>query len=350
MDYHGPARTWTPTLRRACLEFRVKLSRDTGVNLTAATCEELLWATFGDQGRFHAATSISLQSDPGRFYAHLGVAIADQRLDERLDQYCNQRIPDHLKVAWWCYREAAEVHNNPGGMRALACCLHSGRGVTEDRAQAVAWFQKASDLGDAPSKANLGDILVKGDARSGVAKDAARGFGLFCEAVEEGHRSVLIQVALCYLKGEGVEKDAVHGVALLREAVEQEDVNQSRAMTALPTCYMTGNGVEADTVHAALWCPRAAAAGDPAAVLNLPLIRKCHFCGTAPARQLCARCEKVRYCNHQCQLAHWAFSWRTFNPHKWHCRRLVPRRAVEEEEEDEDEASDEDGASSSSAS
>jgi hypothetical protein len=59
--------------------------------------------------------------------------------------------------------------------------------------------------------------------------------------------------------------------------------------------------------------------------------------------------QKVRYCNHRCQLAHWAFSWRTFNLHKWHCRRLVPRRAAEADE-DEDEASDEDGASPSSAS
>jgi len=65
-----PARTWTATLRRACVAFRVKLSRDTGVNLTADNCEELLWATFcPDQG---SSTSVGLQSDPGRFYASLG--------------------------------------------------------------------------------------------------------------------------------------------------------------------------------------------------------------------------------------------------------------------------------------
>jgi TPR repeat protein len=176
--------------------------------------------------------------------------------------------------------------------------------VTADLAQAVVWFQKASDLGDTPSKANLGRLLVEGDARAGVAKDAARGFGLLCETVEEGLGSDLILIAQCYLKGDGVEKDAVHGVALLRQAVEQEDVNQSRAMTALSTCYMTGTGVEADTVQAALWCQRAAAAGDPAAVLNLPLIRKCHFCGTTPARQLRARCRR-------CATATTGASWRT---------------------------------------
>jgi TPR repeat protein len=320
------------------VEFRVKLSRDTGVNLTAAACEELLWATFRPQQG--SSTSVSLQSKPGLFYANLGREIAAQGLDERLEQYGNQRIPDHLKVAWWCFREAAEVHKDPRGMRALGGCLCSGRGVTEDPAQALVWFQKASDLGDAPSKANVGKMLSEGDARAGVAKDAARGLQLFCEAVEEGHRAALFQVAECYLKGDGVEKDAVHGVSLWRQAVEQEDVMQSRAMTALGTCYMTGDGVEEDTVQATLWCQRAAKGGDPAAALALPLIRMCRFCGKTPARQLCARCEKVRDCDHQCQLAHWD---RAFNPHKGHCRRLVPRRAADEDE-DEDEASDEDGA------
>jgi hypothetical protein len=32
--------------RRACVAFRAKLSRDTGTDLTAAACEELLSSTF----------------------------------------------------------------------------------------------------------------------------------------------------------------------------------------------------------------------------------------------------------------------------------------------------------------
>jgi hypothetical protein len=77
--------------RRACVAFRVKLSRDTGVNLTAATCESLLGAAFqGEDGE-----EASLWRNPGIFYASLGAAIADQ----------NQTLPlvhpDHEKVA--CY-------------------------------------------------------------------------------------------------------------------------------------------------------------------------------------------------------------------------------------------------------
>ena len=47
-------------MHRACVEFRVKLSRDTGTSLPAAVCEELLGGTFGGP----AGEQVSLQSKP----------------------------------------------------------------------------------------------------------------------------------------------------------------------------------------------------------------------------------------------------------------------------------------------
>jgi len=91
---------------RACVELRVKLSRDTGVNLTAAACEGLLSVTFEREG----GEQVSLQSDPGLFYTSLGAAIDNQTLPLVL--------PDRLKVAAWCYRVAAEVHTHPPGGHA----------------------------------------------------------------------------------------------------------------------------------------------------------------------------------------------------------------------------------------
>ena len=78
--------------------------------------------------------------------------------------------------------------------------------------------------------------------------------------------------------------------------------------------------MEADTVQAALWCQRAADGGDAEAIELLPLIRTCNFCGKKPARQLCERCRKVRYCNAECQAGHWN---RETDPHKGHCRRAA---------------------------
>ena len=76
--------------------------------------------------------------DPGLFYVCLGEAIAAQRIVAL--------VPNHVKVAWYCYREAAEVHMHPGGMGKLADCHYIGRGVTVDSARAGALFQKAADL------------------------------------------------------------------------------------------------------------------------------------------------------------------------------------------------------------
>jgi hypothetical protein len=102
-------------------------------------------------------------------------------------------------------------------MGKLAGCMYDGRGVAEDPRQAAIWFQKAADLGDGASRATLGAFLVNGDARAGVAKDAARGFEMVRQAVAQGQDQALHAVAQCYVKGEGVAKDAVHGVALFRQ-------------------------------------------------------------------------------------------------------------------------------------
>ena len=308
--------------RRACAAFRVKLSRDTGTNLAAAAGEDLLGATFERQGE-----EVTLQSNPGLFYTILGDVIEDPTLP--LD------LPDHLKVAWYCFREAAEVHKHPVGMFNLYRCLYDGQGVAEDPAQAVVWLQKAADLGDPASQASLGACLLDGDPCAGVVKDAARGFALLREAVDEGYGMALHLVAKCYLKGEGVEKDVVHGVSLLRQVINQEDASRADAEVALASCYMQGNGVEVDTVQAALWCRKAVTSGDARATELLPIIRRCDFCGTTPARQLCVRFLKVRYCDHQCQLADWNHAT---DPHKGPCKEHR-RRAVEASEKEAGDAS-----------
>ena len=279
--------------RRACVEFRAKLSRDTGVTLTAAVCAGLLDKTYRGEG----GEQVSLQSDPGLFYTGIGASIEAQKLV----------VLDHLKVAAWCYREASEVYQDPAGMRQLAKCLSRGKGVTEDPAQAAVWLEKAADMGVAASEAVFGVFLVHADAQYGVAKDAARGFKLLREAVERGHGLALYPVAQCYLKGEGVEKDAVHGVSILRQVITQGGSMTARAQTHLAQCYIEGNGVEVDTAQAALWCQRAAESDvDNAwAIALLPIIRTCSFCGTTPARQHCERCRKVRFCDFVCQAAHW---------------------------------------------
>ena len=305
--------------RRACEEFRAKLCRDTGTDLTAAACEELLGATLECQG----GEQVSLQSNPGRFYSRLGEMISMTIVpDPARETTVTARTALFLnpKVAWWCYREAAEVHKHPGGMANLASCYYTGAGVEANPPEAVAWYHKAVGLGDPAAQATLGTFYLTGFAPGGVVKDAARAVELLDQAAEQGEFGALFPLADCYLTGEGVEKDAVHGVALLRQVIEKEDESTALAQATLASCYHHGDGVEADTVQAAAWCQQAATGGDAQAIEMLPIILQCFFCSATPARQLCNRCRKVRYCDRQCQLGHWNHET---EPHKGHCHRAA---------------------------
>jgi hypothetical protein len=94
----------------AGVEFRDKLNRGTGVNLPVADCVKLLGLKFSCKD----GEKVTLQSNPGSFYACLGVSIEGQRFaSEPLV------IPSHEKIAWWCFREAAEVYQHAEGMHRL---------------------------------------------------------------------------------------------------------------------------------------------------------------------------------------------------------------------------------------
>jgi hypothetical protein len=59
-------------------------------------------------------TLASLQRDPGFFYAKLGEAIEDQAVAiAHVLPWLPDREEGGEAIAWWCYREAAEVHQHP---------------------------------------------------------------------------------------------------------------------------------------------------------------------------------------------------------------------------------------------
>jgi hypothetical protein len=61
--------------------------------------------------------------------------------------------------------------------------LATGRGVAQDEAEAVGWYRKAADQGNAVAQNNLGLMLDNG---RGVVEDEAEAVGWYRKAAEQG--------------------------------------------------------------------------------------------------------------------------------------------------------------------
>jgi hypothetical protein len=78
--------------------------------------------------------------------------------------------------------------------------------VPKDIAQAVKWFRKAADQGNAGAQNNLG---VKYDNGQGVPKDYAEAVKWYRMAAEQGNTIAQVNLGGMYGKGHGVPKDLV---------------------------------------------------------------------------------------------------------------------------------------------
>ena len=77
-------------------------------------------------------------------------------------------------------------------------------GIEVDQRQAVEYWRRGADLGDALCQANFGSRLVRG---YGVEMDEAAGFRYYKLAADQGWAEGIFGAAVCYENGEGVAVD-----------------------------------------------------------------------------------------------------------------------------------------------
>jgi TPR repeat protein len=82
----------------------------------------------------------------------------------------------------------------------------SGRGVPQDDAQAVEWYRKAADQGNADAQFFLASCY---DAGAGVPRDYAQGAKWWRKAAEQGNAAAQKNLGWKYLRGVGVPQDYV---------------------------------------------------------------------------------------------------------------------------------------------
>ena len=88
----------------------------------------------------------------------------------------------------------------------------------KDYAEAVKWYRKAAEQGNAEAQYMLGDCYRWG---TGVTKDYAEAVKWYRKAADQGYASAQYWLGYCYFRGDGVDKDKTEAVKWYRKAAEQ---------------------------------------------------------------------------------------------------------------------------------
>ena len=115
---------------------------------------------------------------------------------------------DEQAQANW-YRIAAEG-GHPDAAHRLGYRYHIGRGVSQDRSEAIKWYRKAADSGLTIYQHNLGGLYESGIL---VVQDYVEATMWFRKAAEQGRAEAQYDLGRMYAIGKGVIQDYVEAHA-----------------------------------------------------------------------------------------------------------------------------------------
>lgn len=120
---------------------------------------------------------------------------------------------------------------------------------------AMSWYTRAAEAGDARAQFLLGLRYETGTASEADERRAAE---WFTRAAGQGHTEAQFKLALMYDAGRGVDQDPGEAARWYRSAAE---AGLAEAQYNLGVAYLNGNGVVRDVAEAFAWITIAADAG-----------------------------------------------------------------------------------------
>lgn len=140
-----------------------------------------------------------------------------------------------------------------------------GNGVPEDRSEAVKWWKKAAEAGDAIGACELSDVYLRGEG--GVPRDTEEGIRWLRKSAEGGYRRCQWMLGKAYEKGKFVPKDMKEAVKWWKKAADQ---GYMKAIGDLGAAYTSGlGGLEQDYNKALILLRQSAGEGYVGAQYNL---------------------------------------------------------------------------------
>ncbi|WP_422372585.1 peptidoglycan-binding protein [Hoeflea sp.] len=151
--------------------------------------------------------------------------------------------------------KAAAAASDPLAFYEIGARFTDGRGVTVDLERAASWYQRAADLGHAPSQYRIANLYEKG---SGVERDLAAAKKWYQMAAEQGNASAMHNLAVLYATS-GPAPDYTNAAEWFERAAE---IGVRDSQVNLAILYARGDGVPRDLVQSYKWFAIAANEGD----------------------------------------------------------------------------------------
>jgi TPR repeat protein len=126
---------------------------------------------------------------------------------------------------------------------------------SENYTEAVKWYRKAAEQGNANAQYNLGMMYDNG---SGVEKNKVEAVKWYRKAAEQGYANAQYNLGVMYECGSGVEENEIEALKWYRKAAEQGNVYHQYNLGVM---YTNGSGVEKNEIEAVKWYRKAAEQG-----------------------------------------------------------------------------------------
>lgn len=162
-------------------------------------------------------------------------------------------------VKWFC--KSAE-QGNAKAQCALGDCYRYGLGIEGDDYtnydEAVKWYRKSAEQGYAEAQYALGCIYSHTERT--IMQDDIEAVKWFRKSAEQGNNDAQCLLGVAYAYGRGVSQDYSEAVKWYRKSADQ---GNTHAIINLAECYEDGKGVPQDYIGALFWYRKGAEYGDP---------------------------------------------------------------------------------------
>ena len=157
------------------------------------------------------------------------------------------------------YLKAADA-GNAAAMVYIGNKYYYGQGVSQDYGKAMEWYLKAADAGKATAMYNIGYMYEHG---GGVNQDYEKAMEWYLKAADTGNAYAMFKIGRLYGFGHGVNQN--YGKAM-EWYLKAADAGNTDAMNNIGILYDYGHGVSQDYGKAMEWYLKAADAGNATAM------------------------------------------------------------------------------------